>query len=249
MILRIIFLFISITCNSQNRDGFRYSVNKPILSLDSLENLIEKQNDSLIFYYLKTRIVTNFIIQPKEFKKLLYSIKLNEYQKKELSKIVQIQYDWYLNKKNKDIESLFWNIYERDQHERRIMTECFDKTKNRDSCKKSNNLYEKMMYSDSINHLIVDSIAKTYGFPKQNWLGKGSVGFDIFIHHHKDIFNQNYELFVFATKNNYFTESKFRTLEDFKLLSECKNQKYNTVFCAKSIPCTPCQMNAKCCEK
>ena len=249
MILRIIFIFLSMNCLSQNGDGFCYSIHKPSLSSDSLENLVHQLGDSFSFHYLKANLVTRYIINPKDFKRILKKKNLSENQKSELMKTVQIQYDWALDKKNKYMEKLFVGIYERDQKERDIMTDCYVRTKNNDSCRYTNNMYAKMLQSDSINRIIVDSIAKTYGFPKKNWLGKGRGGYNTFMHHHLEIFKKNYDLFVFATKNSYFSEIKFKTLEDFKLLSECKNQKYNTVYCGDSKICTPCQMKEKCCEK
>lgn len=210
---------------------------------------MHEYRDSLNFNFLKANFVTKYIINPKEFKQILSKIKLSDSEKAELKKNVQIQYDWGLNKKNKDIEKLFIGIYKRDQLERKIMTDCYMKTKNSDSCSHTNNLYKKMLYSDSINKFLIDSIAKTYGFPKRKWLGKGRGGFSTFIHHHRSIFEKNYDLFLFAALNNYFSESKFKTLVDFKLLDECKNQRYNMVYCGSSTLCTPCLYNKKCCEK
>jgi hypothetical protein len=128
---------------------------------------MHEYRDSLNFDFLKLNFVTKYIVNPKDFKQILNKIKLSENQKADLKKSVKIQYDWFLNKKNKDIEALFMGILERDQQERRIMTDCYVKTKNDDSCRHTNNLYEKMLHSDSINKFLIDSIAKTYGFPKK----------------------------------------------------------------------------------
>lgn len=258
MKLLAILFFFNLFNNCYSQENGLYDVfDKPFYSCDSLLDYIKIEKSSPnLFNQLKNGLLKTHVINYKELKK--YKNKLSFLDLETLEKIfdlIEIQYDWKFNQKNKKIEKIFLKILERDQSYRVPMTDCYYSTRNNDSCRKLNNYEKKMLFNDSLNLVEIDSLWKQFGFPKKEWLGKGIQGFEIVCQHYqRNIVYNNFSVFLEAVKLGYFSKDNYAKFEDGYLLDNCKEQINNKIFCPRkgekySQPCTPCEYNKKCCEK